>query len=53
MIRFYKGKQKLRRISSTSTLKTALYEILEAGQLGKIGIKHVIPVRLCRRKQIE
>ncbi len=34
-----------------SPLKTALYEILEDGQLGEIGVKHIIPVRLCHRRK--
>jgi hypothetical protein len=50
-IRFYKGEQKLMKVSSVSKLKTALYKTLESGPLGETGIKHVLPVRLCYRRK--
>lgn len=53
MIRYHKGIQKIKRISRTSPLKTALYEILESGKLGDRGTKHILPVRLCWRKKKE
>lgn len=47
MIRYYKGKYKVRKLTKQSPQKTALYEFLEWSPYGKIGIKHIIPVRLC------
>ncbi len=39
------------RLTSMSKMKTALYETLESGQLGKTGTRHIIPVRLCHRNR--
>ena len=50
-IRYYKGKHKVRKISKQSPQKTALYEFLEPNPWGPIGVKHVIPVRLCWRAE--
>jgi hypothetical protein len=50
MIRYYKGKQKVIRLTKRSKLGTALYEILEDGPLGKKGEKTVFP---CRKGFIE
>lgn len=51
MIRFYKGKHKVQKLSKQSPQKTALYEFLEPNPYGPIGVKHVIPVRLCWRNE--
>lgn len=51
MIRYYKGVQMVVKLTSMSKMKTALYETLEVGELGEIGIRHIIPVRLCHRNK--
>lgn len=50
-IRFYKGKYKVRKLSNQSPQRTALYEFLECSPYGSIGVKHVIPVRLCHKER--
>ena len=50
-IRYYKGKHKVQKISKQSLQRTALYEFLEPNPFGRIGVKHIIPVRLCWRKR--
>ena len=50
IIRYYKGIQKVRRLTGRSPLGTALYEILSDGQLGKIGEKTNFPCRLGYKK---
>lgn len=53
MIRYYKGKQKVRRLTRKSNLGTALYEILDDGELGKRGKKTIFPTRLGWCKEIK
>lgn len=57
MIRYYKGKIKCRRLTKTSSQKTALYEMLEKGKMSHkryciVGEKVVFPVRLGWRNKI-
>ena len=51
MIRYYKGKYKVRKLTKQSPQRTALYEFLEWSPYGPIGVNHIIPVRLCHRKR--
>ena len=51
VIRYYKGKHKVLKLSKQSQQRTALYEFLEPSQYGPIGVKHIIPVRLCWRNE--
>lgn len=50
MIRYYKGKQKVIRLTKRSPLGTALYEILGVGPLGNVGEKTVFLVSLGHKK---
>ena len=51
MIRYYKGKYMVIRISKTSPMKTALYLILEAFNQHNVWDMMIAPVRLCWRKR--
>ena len=51
LIRYYKGKYKVRKLTKQSAQRTAIYEFLERSPYGSIGVKHIIPVRLCWRKR--
>ena len=46
-IRYYKGRNKVRKLSKQSPQRTALYRFLEPNPFGKIGVKHILPVRTC------
>lgn len=51
-IRYYKGKQKLLRMSGADSMHKCIYLVLEDGTL-TFGSKQVIPHRLCWRKEKE
>lgn len=50
-IRYWKGKQKIQKISGTSPMKTAKYLVLEDGELGEEDTIHILPYRHCWRER--
>lgn len=53
MIRYYKGKQKVLRLTKRSELGTSLYQNLEDGELGDKWRLNVFPTRLGWRNKFE
>ena len=53
VIRYYKGKFKVKRLTGASPTKTALYIALEDAENWKRGETIVIPFRLCHKKRKE